>query len=62
MSMSYAQTNSGSSPGLISRIGTALDTPFSSSMTWTQLAAVVVFIMCVALAWRQVVLFIAQEI
>lgn len=48
--------------GMVGRIGNALNTPFSNAMTWTQLAAVVVFISIVALAWRQVVLFITQEI
>lgn len=52
--------NAGS--GLVGRLGTALDTPFSNAMTWTQLAAVIVFISIVALAWRQVVLFIGQEL
>ena len=50
------------SNGLVSRMGTALQTPFATSMTWVQLAAVVVFISLVALAWRQVVLLIAKEI
>lgn len=48
--------------GLVTRIGAALQTPFGNSMSWAQLAAVTVFILIVALAWRQVVLFIAQEI
>lgn len=49
-------------PGMFTSIGNALQTPFSSAMTWTQLAAVIVFIMLVALAWRQVTLFIGQEL
>lgn len=48
------------STSVVSKIGTALKTPFGNSMTWTQLAAVVVFVFVVALAWRQVVLFIGQ--
>jgi len=48
--------------GMVSRMGNALATPFGTSMTWTQLAAVIVFISIVALAWRPVVLFIAREI
>ena len=48
--------------GIVSQVGTALSTPFSGGMTWTQLAAVVVFVLTISLAWRQVVLFIAQEI
>jgi hypothetical protein len=50
------------SPGMVSRMGTALATPFGTSMTWTQLAAVIVFISVVAIGWRQVVLFIAREV
>lgn len=48
--------------GYIASVGRKLQTPFSTSMTWTQLAAVVVFIGVVALAWRQVVLMIEAEI
>ena len=48
--------------GLVTRMGTALQTPFSTAMTWTQLAGVIIFVGVVALAWRQVVLFIGQEI
>jgi hypothetical protein len=50
------------SGGYFSQLGTKLQTPFSSSMSWTQLAAVVVFVLVVLFAWRQVTLFIAQEI
>lgn len=46
----------------VPQVVTALQTPFSSSMSWAQLAGVVVFVLTVALAWRQVVLFIGQEI
>lgn len=52
----------GGQPGLASQIGQSLKTPFSTSMTWGQLAAVVVFVTVVLFAWRQVVLFIGQEI
>ena len=45
----------------ISETAASLKTPFAS-MTWTQLAAVTVFVLTVALGWRQVVLFIGQEI
>ena len=50
------------SGGYFSQLGTKLQTPFSSSMSWTQLAAVVVFVLVVLFAWRQVTRFIAQEI
>lgn len=46
----------------VQSIGAALKTPFGTAMTWTQLAAVVVFVTVVLFAWRQVVLFIGQEI
>jgi hypothetical protein len=49
-------------PGLFTQMATALQTPFGTTMSWSQLAAVVVFIFIVALAWRQVVLFIGQEL
>jgi len=54
--------NADTQGGLVTRTWNALQTPFGNAMTWTQLAAVTVFILVVALAWRQVVLFIAQEI
>lgn len=44
----------------VQSLGQKLQTPFSTSMTWTQLAAVVVFVFVVALAWRQVTLFITE--
>lgn len=34
----------------------------SQSMTWTQLAAAVVFVLVVALMWRQVTLYIMREL
>lgn len=49
-------------PGIVSRTTTALKTPFGNAMTWTQLAAVVVFVTVVLFAWRQVVLMISTEI
>ena len=50
------------SGGLFGDIAHALQSPFGNSMSWSQLALVVVFVLIVALAWRQVVLFIGQEI
>lgn len=47
--------------GFFSQVGTALKTPFSGSMSWAQLGVVVLFILTVALAWRQVVVLIANE-
>jgi hypothetical protein len=38
-----------------------LKTP-SQSMTWQQLAATTVFVLTVAIAWRQVTLYIMREI
>lgn len=49
-------------PGIFTQVGESLKSPFGNAMTWTQLAAVVVFVSVVLLAWRQVVMFIAQEI
>lgn len=49
------------SGGYFSQVGASLKTPFGTSMTWTQLAAVIVFITIVLLAWRQVVLFIESS-
>lgn len=48
--------------GFVNKIGSQLQTPFSTSMSWTQLAAVVVFVLVVVFAWRQVTLFIGQDI
>lgn len=53
---------SGSTMGMTGRMGNALQTPFNTSMTWTQLAAVIVFITVVLFAWRQVILFVGREI
>lgn len=43
-----------------SDLGASLKTPFGNAMTWTQLAAVLVFATVVLFAWRQVVNFIAE--
>ena len=48
--------------GMVTQMGTALQTPFSNNISWLQLGAVVVFVLLVTLAWRQVVMFIAQEV
>ena len=47
---------------LASDMGASLQSPFSNNMTWLQLAAVVVFILIVLFAWRQVTLFISAEV
>lgn len=52
----------GDGSSLTQRIGAQLKTPFASNMTWLQLAAVVVFISVVLIAWRQVVLMIDAEL
>jgi hypothetical protein len=52
----------GSDGSLLQGVSQSLATPFGSSMTWGQLAAVTVFVIVVAFAWRQVVLFIGHEI
>lgn len=54
--------SSNSSGGMVTQMGSALSTPFSNSISWLQLGAVVVFVLVVTLAWRQVVMFIAQEV
>jgi uncharacterized membrane protein YoaK (UPF0700 family) len=46
--------------GLISRIGASLARP-SANMSWLQLGATVVFVVVVALAWRQVTMLIVRE-
>lgn len=46
----------------VQQVASSLKSPFGNDMTWTQLAAVTVFVLVVAFAWRQVVLFIGQEI
>lgn len=47
--------------GLLTRIGGAISRP-SQGMTWPQLGAAVVFVLVVALMWRQVTLYIMREI
>lgn len=47
--------------GMLSRMGTALTTP-AQGWTWTQLAAATIFVLAVALAWRQVTQFIVREV
>ena len=44
------------------RAAAALASPFGNQISWLQLGAVVVFVIVVAFAWRQIVLFIGQEI
>jgi hypothetical protein len=46
---------------MLSKLMDSLSEP-SKSMTWTQLAGAVVFVITVALIWRQVVLYIMREI
>lgn len=46
---------------MLSRLATALNHP-SENMTWTQLAAATVFVVVVALMWRQVTLMIMREL
>lgn len=49
------------SGGYFSQLGAKLQTPFGGGMSWTQLAAVVVFITVVLFAWRQVVEFVMSS-
>lgn len=49
------------SNGYVSDVASSLATPFSTKMTWAQLAAVVVFVLVVLFAWRQVTLFFNVE-
>lgn len=46
---------------MLSNITKSLQAP-SQSMTWTQLAGATVFVITVALLWRQVTLYIMREI
>lgn len=46
--------------GYFSQLGSRLQTPFGPGSSWTQLAAVVVFVIVVLFAWRQVVEFITS--
>jgi hypothetical protein len=45
----------------ISHLRSSLTAP-SKSMSWTQLAGATIFVMVVAVAWRQVTLIIMREI
>lgn len=51
----------GSGGGYLSGVGMSLSAP-SQDMTWTQLAAATVFVLVVAVAWRQVTLMIMREL
>lgn len=46
---------------MLDKISSNLQAP-SSGMSWAQLAGATVFVIVVALAWRQVTLFIMREI
>ena len=46
---------------MLGRMMDALGSP-SKGMTWTQLAGATVFVLVVALAWRQVTFYIMREI
>jgi hypothetical protein len=46
---------------MLSRVFSSLSAP-SGGMSWKQLAAATVFVITVALLWRQVTLFIMREI
>jgi hypothetical protein len=48
--------------GALSNAFASLKTPFSGAMTWTQLAAVVIFVSIVLIAWRQVVNLIGEAV
>jgi hypothetical protein len=48
------------SGGFLSGLASKLQTP-TSTMSWTQLAAVVVFVLVVLFAWRQITHFMGQE-
>jgi len=47
--------------GYLTSVGAALKSP-GQDFTWTQLAAATVFVLVVAVAWRQVVHMIVREI
>ena len=49
------------SGGYFSQLGARLKTPFGEGTSWTQLAAVVVFIVVVLFAWRQVIEFVMSS-
>lgn len=46
---------------MLGRMMDAIHAP-SKSTTWTQLAAATVFVLMVAVAWRQVTLYVMREI
>lgn len=47
--------------GYLTGVASSLSAP-SQSMSWTQLAAATVFVLVVAIAWRQITLMIMREI
>jgi hypothetical protein len=50
-----------SDEGYLTSIGTSLRAP-SQSLSWTQLAAATVFVMVVAIAWRQIIHMIVHTV
>lgn len=46
---------------MLAKLVTSLSAP-SKTMSWTQLAGATVFVITVALMWRQVTLYIMREI
>jgi hypothetical protein len=47
--------------GYLTQVGSTLSRP-ADTMSWTQLAAATVFVLLVAVAWRQVTLMIMREL
>jgi hypothetical protein len=48
--------------GLLTRISGAANAPAGGGFSWAQLAGATVFVLVVAVAWRQVTHFIMREI
>lgn len=48
-------------PGMFTRLTAALQAP-SANLSWLQLGAASIFVLTVALMWRQVTLIIMREI
>ncbi len=52
----------GGNSGFAGRVAATWQSPFGNSITWLQLAAATVFVLCVILAWRQVTTFIVERV
>ena len=59
--MPYDGTAEEAPAGFLPRLRAAIGQPFTAPVTWGRLALIVGFVIVVALIWRNVILYIADE-